>query len=114
MKPASLVHLATILSLGLVRNAQALLQATETSTHLVLKNDRLYAAVRKSNGAVSNLTLDSVDLLGPATGSVGIGPYLGKCIFFRPSMFRADKLTTLYEQIVIALLQVRWSARATL
>jgi hypothetical protein len=80
MKPASLVQLATIISLGLVPSAQAVLDSIETATHLILRNDRLYAAVRKSSGAMSNLTLDSTDMLGPATGSVGVGPYLGACM----------------------------------
>jgi rhamnogalacturonan endolyase len=64
------------------------LNATQDNTQLILANDRLYAAVNKSTGAIYALSLDGQDLLGTlnyvtptpggATGSgnSGIGPYL--------------------------------------
>ncbi|RDW82802.1 hypothetical protein BP6252_03914 [Coleophoma cylindrospora] len=55
----------------------AVLNATESSTYLVLSNDRLYAAVKKSLGGITNLTLDGQNLLGTlGSGGVGVGPYL--------------------------------------
>ena len=38
--------------------------AVQNSTSLVLSNDRLFAAVNKSTGAINDLTLDGQDLLG--------------------------------------------------
>ena len=73
-----LYQIVGLVSFGLVGLAHARLNATETPTHYILRNDRLYAAVRKSTGAISNMTLDETDMLGPATGSVGVGPYLGR------------------------------------
>ncbi|KAH8666040.1 family 4 polysaccharide lyase [Tricladium varicosporioides] len=72
----------------LICQVAAVLNATETSTQLILSNDRLYAAVNKSTGAVYRISLDGQELLGTlnyetptpggATGSgnSGIGPYL--------------------------------------
>lgn len=54
----------------------AKLDANETDTQLIIANDRLYAAVGKTGGAIVKLTLDGQDLLGPKSGSTGIGPYL--------------------------------------
>jgi rhamnogalacturonan endolyase len=66
----------------------AALTATEDASKLVLSNDRLYASVNKSTGAIGELTLDGQDLLGSASsetptpggatgnGQYGIGPYL--------------------------------------
>jgi rhamnogalacturonan endolyase len=56
--------------------ASAVLNATETSTQLIIANDRLYTAVEKKSGAVITLTLDGQNLLGTKSGSTGIGPYL--------------------------------------
>jgi rhamnogalacturonan endolyase len=67
--------LVTALSI-VAKPAEALLSATETSSELVIANDRLYAAVEKASGAVVNLTLDGQNLLGTRSGPVGIGPYL--------------------------------------
>ncbi|RDI76497.1 hypothetical protein Vi05172_g13527 [Venturia inaequalis] len=76
------------LSITLVSRAAALLNATETSIDFVLANDRLYAAINKTSGAIYKLTLDEQDLLGgydyvPNTpggssgnGIYGVGPYL--------------------------------------
>jgi rhamnogalacturonan endolyase len=77
MRLVSSYQIAGLVSLGLATTTQAFLNATETSTHYILRNDRLYTAVRKSTGAMSNMTLDGTDMLGPATGAVGVGPYLG-------------------------------------
>jgi rhamnogalacturonan endolyase len=72
----------------LVTSAVAILNATEDAFQLVISNDRLYAMVNKSTGAVATLNLDGQDLLGdknyiPNTpggssgnGQYGIGPYL--------------------------------------
>jgi rhamnogalacturonan endolyase len=54
----------------------ALLNATETSTHFILQNDRLSVSVAKANGQVVRLFLDAQDLLGPVSGNSGKGPYL--------------------------------------
>ncbi|KAK3939862.1 rhamnogalacturonan lyase [Diplogelasinospora grovesii] len=59
-----------------LRCVSALLNATETSTSLVIANDRLYAAVEKASGVVVTLTLDGQNLLGTRSGMTGIGPYL--------------------------------------
>lgn len=70
---------ATSLGLLMLQAPQwvsAKLDATETATNLVLANDRLYASVRKAGGSIVSLTLDGQNLLGPATGSTGKGPYL--------------------------------------
>jgi rhamnogalacturonan endolyase len=54
----------------------AALNATENATQLTISNDRLYASVSKTSGAVVTLTLDGQNLLGTKSGSTGIGPYL--------------------------------------
>lgn len=68
--------------------ALATLNAIETSGLLILENERLYVAVNKSVGVVTNLFLDSQNLLGTGgfeqptpggstgSGDTGIGPYL--------------------------------------
>lgn len=78
------------LLITLVSRVVALLNATETSVDFVLANDRLYAAINKTSGAIYKLTLDDQDLLGgydyvPNTpggssgnGVYGVGPYLGE------------------------------------
>jgi len=81
-----------ILAIGLVSLSstfvQAALNANESPTRLTLANDRIFASVNKSTGAIDILTLDLQNLLGEysyeeptpggATGSgnSGIGPYL--------------------------------------
>ena len=67
----------TIVTLSLlVAKALAVLNATETPNELIISNSRLYASVNKAYGAIWKLTLDGQDLLGPKSGSTGIGPYL--------------------------------------
>lgn len=61
---------------ALFSHVAAELTATETSTHYILQNDRLSVAVSKSNGQVVDLSLDTVDMLGPVSGNTGKGPYL--------------------------------------
>lgn len=56
--------------------ALAALNTTETSSAVIIANDRLYASVNKATGAVETLTLDGQNLLGTKSGSTGIGPYL--------------------------------------
>ncbi|PGG99806.1 hypothetical protein AJ80_09289 [Polytolypa hystricis UAMH7299] len=91
-----LQQLATIAAL-LVPQAAAVLRAVENSTHYVLQNDRLLAAVAKATGGVTELTLDEQDLLGPIDGSRGMGPYLDcSCI---PSGFWTPGGTAKYQLI---------------
>jgi rhamnogalacturonan endolyase len=72
------------------QGAQAILNATETTTQYIIANDRLYAAVNKTTGSVQNLLLDGQDLLGPNSGAVGQGPYLDcSCKSYRT--FQRDK-----------------------
>jgi rhamnogalacturonan endolyase len=74
---ASLIYLT-----ALVATSSAFLVANESSKVLILENNRLYAQVNKSIGAIDKLTLDGQDLLGsfnniPNTpgGSSGNGNY---------------------------------------
>lgn len=57
----------------LASRARALLEATETTSQYLLRNDDLSVAVSKSNGAVSQLSLGKQDLIGAGSGR---GPYL--------------------------------------
>ncbi|KAF3062421.1 putative rhamnogalacturonate lyase C [Daldinia childiae] len=57
----------------LASRAKALLEATETTSQYILRNDDLSVAVSKSNGAVSQLSLGKQDLIGAGSGR---GPYL--------------------------------------
>lgn len=75
MAPTKLAKPLLLLSC-LSRWASAFLNATETSDQLIIANDRLYASVEKSLGAVVTLTLDGQNLLGTKSGNTGIGPYL--------------------------------------
>ncbi|KFZ14201.1 hypothetical protein V501_03374 [Pseudogymnoascus sp. VKM F-4519 (FW-2642)] len=73
---------------NLVAPTQAFLTAKDTGPQLVIANDRLYAAVNKTTGAIQNLSLDGQDLLGApgyenptpggatGNGASGLGPYL--------------------------------------
>lgn len=72
--------------------ATAFLVANQSSSELVISNERLYAAVRKSSGDIVSLTLDGVSLLGPR----GSGPYLD--CFCTPSGFwRPGSSASRYE-----------------
>ncbi|RYP43452.1 hypothetical protein DL770_011667 [Monosporascus sp. CRB-9-2] len=61
---------------ALFTQATAFLDARETNTQYVLENDRLHAAVSKSNGQMVEVVLDGEDLLGPVSGNTGKGPYV--------------------------------------
>lgn len=61
---------------SLCQQAFAKLDAVDSNGFLILENERLHAAVDKSTGRMSNLTLDGVNLLGTKSGSTGQGPYL--------------------------------------
>ncbi|GAW24546.1 hypothetical protein ANO14919_141330 [Xylariales sp. No.14919] len=61
---------------ALLKASAAFINATETTSQLVLQNDRLYVAVDKTNGQVVDITLDEEDLLGPVSGNTGKGPYV--------------------------------------
>lgn len=56
--------------------AAAALNVSQTDTSITLGNDRLTAIFSKDAGRVVDLFLDGQDLLGPASGSSGVGPYL--------------------------------------
>ncbi|EAW07128.1 polysaccharide lyase family 4 protein [Aspergillus clavatus NRRL 1] len=56
--------------------ALAALQVAEGSSTITLNNDRLKAIWSKNKGSVVDMFLDGHDLLGPQSGSTGIGPYL--------------------------------------
>ncbi|KAL1623099.1 hypothetical protein SLS54_004585 [Diplodia seriata] len=62
--------------LALSAEVRAILTVNETSSNIVLENDRLYLSLDKSQGVITDLALDKQDLLGPVSGSTGIGPYL--------------------------------------
>lgn len=98
----------------LVTRAVAVFNATETATELIISNSRLYASVNKAYGAIWKLTLDGQDLLGPKSGSTGIGPYLDcYCIpsgFYTPGSINpkyklikgVDSTNTPYGGIVLS------------
>lgn len=85
---ASMLLRAAFLAITIFKSTIAVLTATETTAQYILANERLYAAVNKSTGAVQNLLLDGQDLLGASSyiapisnGSTGndftrLGPYL--------------------------------------
>ncbi|TDZ20599.1 putative rhamnogalacturonate lyase C [Colletotrichum sidae] len=54
----------------------AALTTSENATHLTLTNTRLSVVLTRSNGHITDLTLDGQDLLGPLDGNRGKGPYL--------------------------------------
>ncbi|KAG2420496.1 hypothetical protein HFD88_000108 [Aspergillus terreus] len=51
------------------------LNVSQTNSSITLANDRL-TAIFSNAGKVVDLYLDGQDLLGPASGSTGVGPYL--------------------------------------
>lgn len=69
----TLLPLLALQASALASNASI---GTQTSTALILANDRLVAQVGKSKGVVTSLYLDGQNLLGVISGSTGIGPYL--------------------------------------
>lgn len=89
----------TLVTLSLlVTKALALLNATETPTELIISNSRLYASVNKSFGAIWKLTLDGQDLLGPKSGSTGIGPYLD-CYCIPSGFYTPGSINPKYQLI---------------
>ena len=76
----------------------AALHVAENQTYITLGNDRLTAVLKKSAGQIVDLSLDGQDLLGPQSGSTGIGPYLDcYCI---PSGFYTAGATTPSMEVV--------------
>ncbi|KAJ5100105.1 Glycoside hydrolase-type carbohydrate-binding [Penicillium argentinense] len=70
----------------------ATLHVAQNETSVTLSNNRLTAILDKGAGQVVDLSLDGQDLLGPKSGSTGIGPYLDcYCI---PSGFYTAGSTT--------------------
>jgi rhamnogalacturonan endolyase len=67
---------AVISLLAWATAARAALTAVEDDSSITLENDRLKAIFDKDRGSVVDLYLDGQDLLGPQSGSTGIGPYL--------------------------------------
>ncbi|KAJ9136460.1 Rhamnogalacturonate lyase [Pleurostoma richardsiae] len=95
MRRATTIGWLTGLLSGFAPGVNAFLNATETSTQLIIANDRLYTAVEKKSGAVVSLTLDGQNLLGTRSGSTGIGPYLD--CYCTPSGFWTPGSTAGYE-----------------
>lgn len=56
--------------------ASATLQIVQNETTITLENSRLTAILDRTAGQIVDLTLDGKDLLGPKSGSTGVGPYL--------------------------------------
>lgn len=56
--------------------ATAALNISQDETTITLANDRLKTILDKNKGQVVDLSLDGRDLLGPQSGSTGVGPYL--------------------------------------
>lgn len=56
--------------------ATAALGVVESDSTITLANDRLTTILNRSNGKMVEVYLDGQDLLGPASGSTGVGPYL--------------------------------------
>jgi rhamnogalacturonan endolyase len=76
----------------------ASLQVAQNESTITLSNGRLAAVWQKSVGQIIDLTLGGQDLLGPQSGSTGIGPYLDcYCI---PSGFYTAGATTPTMQVV--------------
>ncbi|OJD31024.1 rhamnogalacturonate lyase b [Diplodia corticola] len=62
--------------LALSKEVGAILTVNETSSNIILENDRLHLSLDKSLGVIVDLALDDQDLLGPVSGLTGVGPYL--------------------------------------
>lgn len=81
-----------------VTGAVATLNVAEYDTAITLSNDRLTAVLSKKAGLAVDLSLDGQDLLGPQSGSVGIGPYLDcYCIpsgFYQPGTTTPPRMQT--------------------
>ncbi|KAJ5378413.1 Glycoside hydrolase-type carbohydrate-binding [Penicillium cosmopolitanum] len=56
--------------------ASATLHIVQNETSITLENTRLTAVLDRTAGQIVDLTLDGKDLLGPKSGSTGVGPYL--------------------------------------
>lgn len=83
------MRLATLLGLAAaLASATAALDVVKSDTTIILENDRLKTILDKSTGHMVDVSLDGQDLLGPQSGSTGIGPYLDcYCVpsgFYRP------------------------------
>ncbi|KAH8847332.1 hypothetical protein MCOR27_005215 [Pyricularia oryzae] len=59
-----------------LRMVNAKLDAREQGGKYVLANDRLYTEIDKTNGVMTSVQLDGMDMLGRPSGSTGQGPYL--------------------------------------
>ncbi|PTU19678.1 hypothetical protein P175DRAFT_0550252 [Aspergillus ochraceoroseus IBT 24754] len=78
--------------------ATAMLSATQNDATITLVNDRLTAVFSKSQGRVVDLYLDGQDLLGPQSGSTGIGPYLD-CYCIPSGFYTAGASNPLMELV---------------
>ncbi|KAJ5992612.1 hypothetical protein N7451_008336 [Penicillium sp. IBT 35674x] len=84
--------------LGWAVISSAALHVVQNETYITLANDRLTAVLQTSVGQIVDLSLDGQDLLGPQSGSTGIGPYLDcYCI---PSGFYTAGATTPSMEVV--------------
>ncbi|KAE8422185.1 putative rhamnogalacturonate lyase B [Aspergillus pseudocaelatus] len=78
--------------------ASAALKVTEDNSTITLTNDRLTSTFAKDKGHVSELFLDGQDLLGPISGSTGVGPYLD--CYCTPSGFYTAGTTEPHMEVV--------------
>ncbi|RPB03844.1 family 4 polysaccharide lyase [Choiromyces venosus 120613-1] len=76
----------------------AALTATQTSTNVILQNDRLTANLLKSLGSIVGLTLDGENLLGTRSGSSGIGPYID-CYCIPSGLYTVGSSSPTYQVI---------------
>jgi rhamnogalacturonan endolyase len=78
--------------------ANAALTVTQTDSNIILQNNRFKANLQKSRGSIVDLTLDGQDLLGPQSGSIGIGPYLD-CYCIPSGFYTAGSSNPTYQVI---------------
>ncbi|KAL2820919.1 Rhamnogalacturonate lyase B [Aspergillus cavernicola] len=78
--------------------AQAALTATQDDSSITLENDRLKAVFDIGQGRVADLYLDGQDLLGPQSGSTGVGPYLD-CYCTPSGFYTAGSTNPLMELV---------------
>lgn len=61
---------------SLITTSQSVITSNENATHITLSNSGLDVALAKSHGRIVDVLLEGQDLLGPVSGSSGLGPYL--------------------------------------
>lgn len=95
----SALHVVLLISVW-ISCAYTFLNATESTSQLTLANNRLFAAVNKSDGAIFQLTLDGQNLLGSNNYSipVGVGPYLD-CVCVPAGSYTPGSIDPTYQLI---------------